>query len=62
VYERNELLSFPGSAYLKISEGATIGAPTAPIPLIRGALRSKPMQVILAEAKDLIGRGSRRST
>ena len=57
VYERNELLSFPGSAYLKISEGCNHRCSYCAIPLIRGALRSKPMQVILAEAKDLIGRG-----
>ncbi|HBO35240.1 MAG TPA: 30S ribosomal protein S12 methylthiotransferase RimO [Sphaerochaeta sp.] len=57
VYERNELLSFPGSAYLKISEGCNHWCSYCAIPLIRGALRSKPMQVILAEAKDLIGRG-----
>jgi ribosomal protein S12 methylthiotransferase len=57
VYERNELLSFPGSAYLKISEGCNHWCSYCAIPLIRGTLRSKPMPVILAEAKNLIGRG-----
>lgn len=57
VYERNELLSFPGSAYLKISEGCNHWCSYCAIPLIRGNLRSKPMETIVGEAKTLIGRG-----
>ena len=57
VYERNELLSFPGSAYLKISEGCNHWCSYCAIPLIRGGLRSKPMDVIITEAKALIERG-----
>ncbi len=57
VYERNELLSFPGSAYLKISEGCNHWCSYCAIPLIRGALRSKPVETILTEARTLISRG-----
>ncbi|WP_320129462.1 30S ribosomal protein S12 methylthiotransferase RimO [uncultured Sphaerochaeta sp.] len=57
VYERNELLSFPGSAYLKISEGCNHRCAYCAIPLIRGDLRSRPMDLILTEAKELIARG-----
>jgi ribosomal protein S12 methylthiotransferase len=57
VYERNELLSFPGSAYLKISEGCNHRCAYCAIPLIRGDLRSRPMEMILQEASTLIGRG-----
>lgn len=58
-YERDLLLSFPGSAYLKISEGCNHWCSYCAIPLIRGGLRSKPKQTILAEARDLISRGIR---
>jgi ribosomal protein S12 methylthiotransferase len=57
VYERNELLSFPGSAYLKISEGCNHRCAYCAIPLIRGDLRSKPMETVLEEARSLVGRG-----
>lgn len=57
VYERNELLSFPGSAYLKISEGCNHRCSYCAIPLIRGSLRSRSEEAILSEAKQLIERG-----
>ncbi len=57
VYERNELLSFPGSAYLKISEGCNHWCAYCAIPLIRGNLRSRAKQIILEDAKALIARG-----
>lgn len=57
VYERNELLSFPGSAYLKISEGCNHWCSYCAIPLIRGGLRSKLKETILIEARTLIERG-----
>lgn len=57
VYERNELLSFPGSAYLKISEGCNHWCSYCAIPLIRGNLRSRPKQTILTDARALISRG-----
>ena len=59
VYERNELLNFPGSAYLKISEGCNHRCAYCAIPIIRGNLRSRPMDMILKDAKHLIGEGIR---
>lgn len=59
VYERNELLSFPGSAYLKISEGCNHRCAYCAIPLIRGGLRSKERPIILEEARSLIASGIR---
>ncbi len=55
--DRKELLSFPGSAYLKISEGCDHRCSYCAIPLIRGPLRSRPMEKILAEARRLIDTG-----
>ncbi|MFA7559332.1 MAG: 30S ribosomal protein S12 methylthiotransferase RimO [Sphaerochaeta sp.] len=57
VYERNLLLTFPGSAYLKISEGCNHRCSYCAIPIIRGPLRSKPLEIILDEAKTLIANG-----
>jgi ribosomal protein S12 methylthiotransferase len=57
VYERNELLNFPGSAYLKISEGCNHRCSYCAIPLIRGGLRSRPLDLILDEAKQLVASG-----
>ncbi|MBI9095704.1 MAG: 30S ribosomal protein S12 methylthiotransferase RimO [Sphaerochaeta sp.] len=59
LYERNELLNFPGSAYLKISEGCNHRCAYCAIPLIRGDLRSRPMDMILEDAKHLISTGIR---
>jgi len=59
VYERNELFSYPGSAYLKISEGCNHRCSYCAIPLIRGGLRSRPMDRILTEAKSLVQSGVR---
>jgi ribosomal protein S12 methylthiotransferase len=56
-YERKRLFSFPGSAYLRISEGCDHCCSYCAIPIIRGALRSRPLDEILAEAGDLIKRG-----
>lgn len=51
---RDKLYNFPGSAYLKISEGCNHRCGYCAIPLIRGPLRSRPMDAILSEAKRLI--------
>ncbi|HKL57665.1 MAG TPA: MiaB/RimO family radical SAM methylthiotransferase, partial [Sphaerochaeta sp.] len=59
VYERDELLNFPGSAYLKISEGCNHRCAYCAIPIIRGNLRSRPMDMILKDAQHLIGTGIR---
>ncbi len=57
VYERDELLNFPGSAYLKISEGCNHRCAYCAIPIIRGNLRSRPMEMILKDAEHLISVG-----
>ncbi|MGB4406066.1 MAG: 30S ribosomal protein S12 methylthiotransferase RimO [Sphaerochaeta sp.] len=59
LYERNELLNFPGSAYLKISEGCNHRCAYCAIPLIRGNLRSRPMDMIIKDAEHLISTGIR---
>lgn len=55
--ERNKLFSFPGSAYLKISEGCNHRCGYCAIPLIRGSLRSRPVDAVIKEAKRLIATG-----
>ncbi len=55
--ERNKLFNFPGSAYLKISEGCNHRCGYCAIPLIRGSLRSRPEEAILTEARRLISTG-----
>ena len=51
------LLSLPGSAYVKISEGCSNHCSFCAIPLIRGELCSRPAPEILDECKTLLGRG-----
>ena len=51
------LLSLPGSAYVKISEGCNNRCSFCAIPLIRGGLRSRPVSEISLECKTLLGRG-----
>ncbi|MGA2380443.1 MAG: 30S ribosomal protein S12 methylthiotransferase RimO [Spirochaetia bacterium] len=58
-YERSHLLSFPGSAYLKIAEGCGNRCTYCAIPLIRGDLASRQPPEILEEAKRLLDRGIR---
>ncbi len=55
--DRKVLLNYPGSAYLKISEGCNHRCSYCAIPVIRGSLRSRPMDRIIAEAKRLIASG-----
>ncbi len=55
--ERDVLLGYPRSAYLKISEGCDHRCSYCAIPVIRGPLRSRPMERIIADAEDLIARG-----
>ena len=47
----------PHTAYLKISEGCDNRCTYCAIPLIRGKHRSRPIEDIVAEAKDLEGMG-----
>lgn len=55
--ERDKLFNFPGSAYLKISEGCNHCCSYCAIPLIRGSLRSRPMKMVIKEAERLISVG-----
>jgi ribosomal protein S12 methylthiotransferase len=51
------ILSLPGSAYVKISEGCDNRCSFCAIPSIRGPLRSRSLESITAECRDLLGRG-----
>jgi ribosomal protein S12 methylthiotransferase len=53
------LLSLPGSAYIKISEGCDNRCTFCAIPLIRGSLVCRPVPDIIAECQALIRRGVR---
>lgn len=55
--DRKILLSFPGSAYVKITEGCNNRCSFCAIPLIRGNLRSRNAQEIISEIKSLIDKG-----
>lgn len=55
--ERTELLSFAGSAFVKITEGCDNRCSFCAIPLIRGRLRSRNPDEVTAEIKSLLGRG-----
>ena len=55
--ERLELLSYKNSAYVKITEGCSNHCSFCAIPLIRGELRSRPADEIVAEIKGLLKRG-----
>jgi len=55
--ERKSLLSFPGSAYVKISEGCNHRCSYCAIPLIRGNLRSRNIEDILLEIEGLLANG-----
>lgn len=54
---RKTLLSFPGSAYVKITEGCSNHCTFCAIPLIRGEVRSRAASDILAEIQQLVMRG-----
>ncbi len=51
------LLSLPGSAYIKITEGCNNRCSYCAIPLIRGPLRSRPIPAIVQECTELLQRG-----
>lgn len=51
------LLSLPGSAYVKITEGCDNCCSYCAIPLIRGGLRSRPIESVVEECRGLIARG-----
>jgi ribosomal protein S12 methylthiotransferase len=53
------LLSYPGSAYLKVAEGCGNRCSYCAIPLIRGPLASRPREEIVREAAGLLASGVR---
>lgn len=55
--ERPVLFNFPGSAFVKITEGCSNHCSFCAIPLIRGEVRSRPEVEILEEVKQLISDG-----
>ncbi len=55
---RQRLLSFPGSAFVKVSEGCDNRCTFCAIPLIRGTLRSKPLPHLLTEIDELLSNGT----
>jgi ribosomal protein S12 methylthiotransferase len=56
---RRPLLSLPGSAYVKISEGCDNRCSFCAIPLIRGGLRCRSIAAVLEECRVLLDRGVR---
>jgi ribosomal protein S12 methylthiotransferase len=54
---REQLLGFPGSAYVKVSEGCDNRCSFCAIPLIRGRMRSKPLGALLEEIDQLLTAG-----
>jgi ribosomal protein S12 methylthiotransferase len=57
-YERLPLEQLP-YAYLKISEGCSHRCSFCAIPLIKGSYRSRPMEILIQEAKTLVSRGTK---
>lgn len=54
---RPELLNFPRSAFIKITEGCNNCCSFCAIPLIRGSVRSRPMDGIVNEIQDFVQKG-----
>lgn len=57
IYKRDAFFNFPGSAYLKISEGCNHCCSYCAIPIIRGPLRSRKLATIVKEAEELVKQG-----
>ncbi|HUW40852.1 MAG TPA: 30S ribosomal protein S12 methylthiotransferase RimO [Rectinemataceae bacterium] len=57
VRARTRLFDYPGTAHVKITEGCSNRCSYCAIPLIRGNLRSRPVEDVLAECEALLGRG-----
>lgn len=55
--KRKKILSFPGSAYVKVAEGCDNHCSFCAIPSIRGKFRSRPIADVVAEIKALIEQG-----
>lgn len=54
---RRKMLSYKNSAYVKITEGCSNHCSFCAIPLIRGELRSRPIDDIVSEIKGLLKQG-----
>ena len=54
---RPRLYTPPGTAHLKIAEGCNHNCAFCAIPQIRGTLRSRPIEALLREFRELIDRG-----
>ena len=54
---RDQLFSFAGSSYVKISEGCNHRCSFCAIPLIRGPLKSIPIKEILRQIQELLQKG-----
>ncbi|HUX52099.1 MAG TPA: 30S ribosomal protein S12 methylthiotransferase RimO [Spirochaetia bacterium] len=54
---RRTLLSLPGSAYVKIAEGCNNRCAFCAIPMIRGDLRSRALEDVIQEIRELLDRG-----
>mgnify|MGYP006277453703 CR=1 FL=1 len=54
---RTQRMSFPGSAFVKVSEGCRNRCSFCAIPLIRGGLHSRPIDGVVDEVRRLIGDG-----
>jgi len=57
--ERKRLLSFPGSAYVKVAEGCSNRCTYCAIPLIRGDLASRTIRSLVDEIRGLLDRETR---
>ena len=55
--KRPYLFNFSGSAYVKITEGCSNNCSFCAIPLIRGPVRSRPVNNIIKEIKGLVQKG-----
>ena len=55
--ERTRLFGFKGSAFVKITEGCSNNCSFCAIPIIRGAVRSRPAKEIVDEIKALVANG-----
>ncbi len=56
-YSRKRLFDFPGSAFVKVTEGCDNRCTYCAIPLIRGVLRSRHVSDIADECRELLQRG-----
>lgn len=56
---RRRLFDFPGTAHVKAAEGCSNNCSYCAIPLIRGSLRSRPIEEVVGECRALVGRGIR---